>query len=419
MTIEAAAVATESRQQPLDLLPAERQIEGQVRLQLARLEGADYQPVVGDVVACVVSSLTSAVDALVDRALAPGGSCARSLEDAVARCCGRGNEVGDLPIASKCSEDRWRQVESDVSALTSLSEGLQKARAALVEAVDFKHAEDTERLTVEFSGLREQLCNQMQELWAWAQESNTSLCVVRDGLQVINGRVDSCEKLAKNARAAAAAVASAQGAEVGVNSPSKILRTCSSAVRFPEEVGVNSPSKILRTCSSAVRFPEEAESRFYLQVSEGTADPYSKHRERGSSRPSTPSAIELHAKHRERSSGASRPNTPGPDQLTKLKERSASATRPCTPGPLALSCPALQRGLEPLVVEGLSPLSSHDCTPPPPLPKKLSSSCSSLRPTSASGRRSRRSSSGASNTHGSCHKLHRVMHAVQDTRISK
>jgi len=242
MTIEAAAVATESRQQPLDLLPAERQIEGQVRLQLARLEGADYQPVVGDVVACVVSSLTSAVDALVDRALAPGGSCARSLEDAVARCCNRGNEVADLPIASKCSEDRWREVESDVSALTSLSDGLQKARAALVEAVDFKHTKDTEHLAAEFSGLREQLCTQMQELWAWAQESSTSLCIMKDGLKVINSRVESCEKLAKNARtAAAAAVASAQSAEGGGNSPSKIPRTSSST----------------------------AESRFYLPISEG------------------------------------------------------------------------------------------------------------------------------------------------------
>mmetsp|Transcript_38873 Transcript_38873/g.77122 ORF Transcript_38873/g.77122 Transcript_38873/m.77122 type:complete len:405 (-) Transcript_38873:76-1290(-) len=404
MTVEAVAVATETGPRPLDLVPAERQIEGHVRLQLARLEGAERQPVVGDVVACVVSSLTCAIDALVDRALAPGGSCAQSLEDAVARCCNRGKEVSDLSLASRYSEERWREVESDVSALTSLSEGLRKARAALVEAVDFKHAQDMERLATEFSSLREQLCTQMQELWAWAQESNTNLCGMRDGLQVVNGRLDSCEKLAKSTRSSAAALSS-QGSE---DFPTLNLE-------IQAKVGGHSPAKILRTCSSTVRFPEEAESRFYLQpLSEGNVEPHSKHRERGSSRPSTPSAVELHGRRKERSSGASRPSTPGGSDLhTKLRERSASAIRSCTPGSLASSCPTLQRGFEPTAVDGLSPLSSRDCTPPPPpLPKKLSS-CSSLRPISASGRRSRRSSSGAPNTHGSCHKLHRVMHTVK------
>jgi len=218
---------------------------------------------------------------------------------------------------------------------------------------------------------------------------------MKDGLQVITNKVDSCEKIAKTARtAAAAAVASAQGIEAVKGNAETYL---------PSLLGANAaaagsnPSKILRTCSSA------AESNFYKPMAEGIAEPHSKHRERGCSRPGTPSAVELHAKHRERSSGASRPNTPGPEKLkervaspAKIKERSTNATRPCTLGPLALPCSASQRGLEPPVVEGLSPLSSHDCTP-----------------TSATGRRSRRSSSGTSNTHGSCHKLHRVMHAAQ------
>lgn len=141
-----------------------------LQLRLGRIGLEDSKAVIGDVVSCVVASLSCSIDQMVDRALAPGGSCFRTLEEAIVRCLSQTDSHSAL-----IAPHRLWEVESDVATLTHLSDSLKAARSALVESVDFRHNQDMEQLRGEMASFRSQTTGQLAELRAHVQVLDGSL----------------------------------------------------------------------------------------------------------------------------------------------------------------------------------------------------------------------------------------------------